>query len=184
MRIVSLLPSVTEIVCSLGFKKNLVGRSHECDYPPGVQALPVCSEPKFNPHQGSPREIDQHVKTIVRESLSVYRIGTEKLKELGPDVIVTQDHCEVCAVSLRDVQEAICTFLDAESRIISLKSNNLKGVWQGMRQVADGFGNKRQGEKIIKCNFPFLENSYFIVESRGRTNYYIAIIKTIGIVYI
>src|SRR3989442_570260 len=107
MRIVSLIASSTEIVCALGFENCLVGRSHECDYPPAVKKLPVCSEPKFDT-KGSSIEIDRRVKTIVRESLSVYRVDADKLKALNPDVIITQDHCEVCAVSLKDVENAVC----------------------------------------------------------------------------
>src|SRR5438876_12319591 len=101
-RIVYLMPSATEIVCALGLQENLVGRSHECDFPSGVERLPVCTEPKFNP-AGTSREIDQRVKTIVSEALSVYRVHADVLKELRPDVIVTQSQCQVCAVSEDEV---------------------------------------------------------------------------------
>jgi len=148
MRIVSLIASATEIVCALGFENSLVGRSHECDYPPDVQQLPACSEPKFNIH-GTSREIDERVKTIVRESLSVYRVDTEKLKALKPDVIITQDHCEVCAVSLKDVQEAVCDWVGNKVKIVTLRPNALVDVWQGIRQVADALGQPDQAEKLI-----------------------------------
>ena len=93
-RIISLIASATEIVCALGFEDQLVGRSHECDYPESVRRLPVCTAPKFDV-DGSSCEIDQRVKAIVRDALSVYRVDEERLRELEPDVIVTQSHCEV-----------------------------------------------------------------------------------------
>src|SRR5262245_32865695 len=97
-RIVSLIPSSTEIVCALGFQEQLVGRSHECDYPAGVEALPFCTAPKFNP-DGRSYEIDQRVKAILQESIAVYKIDAELLRVLTPDIIITQTQCEVCAVS-------------------------------------------------------------------------------------
>src|SRR5438132_14127572 len=100
-RIVSLIASATEIVCSLGFEKSLVGRSHECDFPRSVKRLPACTEPKFKV-DGSSLEIDRGVRQVLQESLSVYRVHAEVLKDLKPDVIVTQSQCEVCAVSERD----------------------------------------------------------------------------------
>ena len=88
-RIVSLIASATEIVCALGFEKQLVGRSHECDFPESIKRLPVCTEPKFD-IGGTSAEIDRRVKETLQDSLSVYRVHSEKLKALRPDVIVTQ----------------------------------------------------------------------------------------------
>ena len=105
-RIISLLPSSTEILCSLGLRDRLVGVSHECDFPPSVRRLPVCTAPKFAV-EGTSLEIDQRVKAVLQEGLSVYRVHADLLKRLRPDVIVTQSHCEVCAVSQRDVEEAV-----------------------------------------------------------------------------
>jgi iron complex transport system substrate-binding protein len=147
-RIVSLIASATEIVCALGFESSLVGRSHECDFPPGVELLPACSEPKFNIH-GTSLEIDERVKSIVRESLSVYRVDAEKLKALKPDVIVTQDHCEVCAVSLKDVEEAVCNWFGTQAKIVTLHPNALADVWQGIRQVAEALDTSDHAEKLI-----------------------------------
>ena len=79
---VSLIASATEIVCSLGFEDQIVGRSHECDYPKTVKRLPICTQPKFDP-DGSSYEIDQRVKAIVQEGLSVYRVDGEKLRDLS-----------------------------------------------------------------------------------------------------
>ena len=119
-RVVSLIASATEIVCALGRRDWLVGRSHECDFPADVAALPALTAPKFKV-EGSSAEIDARVQAIVREGLSVYRVDGDALKELAPDVIVTQDHCEVCAVSLSDVEAATCTWTGKRVDIVSLK---------------------------------------------------------------
>src|SRR2546421_10293532 len=87
-RIISLLPSATEIVAALGFVENLVGRSHECDFPPGVEKLPACSSTK-GPAHGDSYEIDQRVKEIVAERLSVYRVDVERLRQLRPGTSLT-----------------------------------------------------------------------------------------------
>jgi len=150
MRIISLIPSSTEIVCALGFKDQLVGRSHECDFPQGVEQLPVCSEPKFNPDQGTSREIDDQVKKIVQESLSVYRVDTEKLKSLKPDIIVTQAQCEVCAVSINDVERAVSDWLEAKPQIVSLTPNSLEDLWGGIRQVAEALGAAEKGNELVQ----------------------------------
>ena len=89
-RIASLLPSITEIVCALGFGEALVARSHECDFPPEVARLPAVTQPKLD--SGAPsRAIDDRVKQIVRDGLSVYRVDAERLRDLAPDVILTAD---------------------------------------------------------------------------------------------
>src|SRR5437764_15253093 len=109
-RIVSLIASATEIVCALGFEDQLVGRSHECDFPESVKRLPVCTEPKFNV-EGTSYQIDQRVKAILQEGLSVYRVHADTLRELRPDVLVTQSHCEVCAVCMSVVYVAASSWL-------------------------------------------------------------------------
>ncbi|OGW84961.1 MAG: cobalamin-binding protein [Omnitrophica bacterium RIFCSPLOWO2_01_FULL_45_10b] len=149
MRIVSLIPSATEIVCALGFESSLVGRSHECDYPETVKRLPACCEPKFDP-KGTSLEIDQHVQTLVRESLSVYRVNAKKLKELKPDIIVTQDHCDVCAVSLEDVKRAVCEWLDSKSKIVTLRPDGLSDVWKGIGDVAEALGCPEKAKTLVQ----------------------------------
>jgi iron complex transport system substrate-binding protein len=101
MKIVSLIASSTEIVHALGLGDKMVGRSHECDFPESVKALPVCTSPKFQV-DGSSYEIDQRVKAILQESLSVYKVDAHLLEELQPSHIITQAQCDVCAVSLHD----------------------------------------------------------------------------------
>jgi iron complex transport system substrate-binding protein len=149
MRIVSLIASATEIVCALGFENDLVGRSHECDHPESVKRLPICTEPKFNV-QGTSYEIDQRVKAILQEGLSVYRVHADQLRELKPDVIVTQSHCEVCAVSLKDVEQAVCTWLDSRPQIVSLAPDGLGDVWAGMIQVAEALGVPERGTTLVE----------------------------------
>jgi iron complex transport system substrate-binding protein len=147
-RIVSLIASATEIVCALGFERDLVGRSHECDYPESIKRLPVCTEPKFNV-EGTSYEIDQRVKAIVQESLSVYRVDGERLRELAPDVIVTQAQCEVCAVSLREVERTVCAWLRTCPRLVSLNPNALADVWTDVALVADALDARDRGDELI-----------------------------------
>src|ERR1700720_2875383 len=127
-RIVTLLPSATEIVCALGFEDQLVGRSHECDFPHSVVRVPGLTEPKFNP-EGTSAEIDQRVKKIVGDALSVYRVDAARLRELHPDVIVTQSQCEVCAVSESDVEAAVAEWLGARPKIVSLAPYGLDHIF-------------------------------------------------------
>ena len=147
-RVVSLIASATEIVCALGARDRLVGRSHECDFPEDVTLLPVLTSPKF-PVNGSSYEIDQRVKAILQEGLSVYRVDAEKLKALRPHVIVTQDHCEACAVSLKDVELALCDWSGSAAKIVSLRPDRLADIWQDIRQVARALGRESKGESVV-----------------------------------
>jgi iron complex transport system substrate-binding protein len=147
-RIVSLIASTTEMVCALGLEECLVGRSHECDYPTSVQRLPVCTRPKFEP-DGTSYEIDQRVKAILQEGLSVYRVDAELLRSLQPTVILTQSQCEVCAVSEKDVEAAVCTWLEAKPRIVSLKPDNLADVWRDIRIVGEALGVPERAARLV-----------------------------------
>jgi iron complex transport system substrate-binding protein len=148
MRIVSLLPSATEIVSALGYGDLLVGRSHECDHPASVIELPVCSRPKMRVDTSS-GEIDQSVKAIVSRGLSIYEIDGETLRALAPDFIVTQTQCEVCAVSERDVERAVREWLGGQCEIVSLAPNRLEDVWSDIVRVATALGNRRNGEDVV-----------------------------------
>src|SRR3989440_11341251 len=147
-RIISLLPSATEIVAALGFVKNLVGRSHECDFPPGVEKLPACSSTKVPAH-GNSYEIDQRVKEIVAEGLSVYRVDVDRLRELQPDLILTQTQCAVCAVTPRDLEDALCAWVGIQPTMVSLEPNNLDDVWNDIRRVAESLGVSQRAENLI-----------------------------------
>ena len=148
-RIVTLLPSATEIVCALGFEDQLVGRSHECDFPASVVRLPALTEPKFNP-EGTSAEIDQRVKKIVGDALSVYRVDAAKLRELRPDVIVTQSQCEVCAVSEREVEAAVAEWLGARPKIVSLAPYALDDIFTDMQRVADALDAHARGTELVE----------------------------------
>ena len=147
LRIVSLLPSATEIVAALGFQEALVGRSHECDFPEGVERVPVCTAPKINPSV-STREIHASVEDLVRRGLSVYRVDAERLRELSPTHIVTQVQCEVCAVSLAEVEEALARWSAPRPLLISLNAASLEGVWRDIERVADGLGSPQRGREL------------------------------------
>jgi iron complex transport system substrate-binding protein len=148
MRIASLLPSSTEIVHALGFGDQLVARSHECDYPAQVSALPFVTAPKFNP-DGRSYEIDQRVKAILQEATSVYRIDADLLKTLAPDVIVTQAQCEVCAVSLSEVRRVACDYLGLPADVIALEPNALEDVMTDIHRVAQTLGAPERGEALV-----------------------------------
>lgn len=139
MRIVSLLPSATEIVCALGGRDRLVGRSHECDYPEDVAALPALTAPKVDPTAGT-EAIDRDVRRLALQGLSVYRIDTDKLEALAPDVVVTQDQCQVCAVSLDEVTEAVRRLTRAEVRVVSLQPLTLRDVSEDVARVGEALG--------------------------------------------
>jgi iron complex transport system substrate-binding protein len=148
-RIVSLIASATEIVCALGLEDQLVGRSHECDHPPSVQRQPVCTGPKFRTDVSS-AAIDRSVKGLLAQGLSVYQVDADLLRSLEPDVIITQAQCEVCAVSLRDVERAVCSWLGACPRLVSLTPNRLADVWGSIEQVADAVGVSDHGVELVR----------------------------------
>jgi iron complex transport system substrate-binding protein len=147
-RIVSLIASATEIVCALGLRDRLVGISHECDYPPDIRGLPVLSSPKLDVHASS-AAIDAAVRDLVREGLSVYQVDDQKLAELQPDLIVTQDQCAVCAVSLADVEAAVCRRSGIEARICSLQPHLLADVRADFGRVAQAAGVPAAGEQLL-----------------------------------
>jgi iron complex transport system substrate-binding protein len=147
-RIISLIASATEIVCALGFESRIVGRSHECDFPASVKRLPVCTSPKFQV-EGLSYEIDERVKAILQEALSVYRVDADLLERLRPTHIITQSQCEVCAVSLKDVEQAVCQFTSSQPVVVSLEPNALADVWSDIRRVAAALNAPERGEELV-----------------------------------
>lgn len=148
LRIVSLIASATEIVCALGCEEQLVGRSHECDYPATVKQLPQCTKPKFAT-DGSSYQIDQRVKAILQEGLSVYHVDADTLKRLKPDIIITQIQCEVCAVSEQDVAAAVASMIASQPKIVALNPNSLHDIWNDFQKVADALDVPDKGHELI-----------------------------------
>ncbi len=147
-RIVSLIASATEIVDALGMTADLVGRSHECGFPEAVKRLPVCTRPRI-PVNGSSREIDALVKESARTSVSIYDVFEDLIGRLEPTHIVTQIQCEVCAVSLRDVEDAISRGMPGQPRIVSLQPDSLAQIWEDFRRVACALEIPERGEAVI-----------------------------------
>jgi iron complex transport system substrate-binding protein len=147
-RVVSLIASATEIVCALGCEEWLAGRSHECDYPPSIRRLPVCTEPLIDPSRPS-GEIDRQVKATLRQALSVYRVHTDVLQDLQPDVVITQAQCEVCAVSLQDVERSLAGWLASRPHLVSLQPNALADVWGDIHHVAEALGVPERGAALV-----------------------------------
>ncbi|HEY0900279.1 MAG TPA: cobalamin-binding protein [Sphingobacteriaceae bacterium] len=148
-RIISLLPAATEIVCALGLENQLVGRSHECDYPPAVKDLPVCSSVRLTGGLDS-AAIDREVKGLLSESLSIYTIDKEKIRELAPDVVLTQAQCEVCAVSLTEVEEALEGMLQKPAEVISLQPDSLEDIFTEISRIATRLGVQARGEVLVE----------------------------------
>lgn len=167
-RIVSLLPSATEIICSLGLEKNLVGRSHECDYPASVKHLPVCTVANFPDNLGS-AAIDLKIKEIMADALSVYTVKNETLIALAPDVIITQDQCEVCAVSLADVELALENHLYKKAHIISLRPNSVGDIFSDIGNIANQLNVAQAGADLLELlneRLEIIRHKLKFVESR------------------
>ena len=149
-RIVSRLPSGTEIVCALGGAERLKARSHQCDFPPEISALPACtSSPLLR--QASSAEIDRDVKFLGQRALSLYEVDLDQLRRLRPDLILTQARCEVCAVSLASLEKALAQAPAPGFRpkIIALSPARLTDLWQDIQTVADALGLAEPGRQLV-----------------------------------
>ncbi len=142
MRVVSLLASGTEIVCALGAGESLVGRSHECDNPAWVRSLPPCSEPAFDVTISS-REIDREVNRRIRCGEPLYRVLMDRIRDLAPDLVITQTHCEVCAVTPRDLSRN-------QARIVALSASTLDDIFEGVMQVARAMDLTERGRALVE----------------------------------
>jgi iron complex transport system substrate-binding protein len=133
-RVVSLLASGTELVCALGAGDLLVGRSHECDFPEWVKRLPSVSRPTFDV-TGTSQEIDERVRTRLHAKLPLYAVDEAAIAALGADVVITQTHCEVCAVSPADLAHGVKASL-ARKQVVALETGSLDAIIDGFRAVA------------------------------------------------
>ena len=147
-RVASLLPSATEIVCAVGAEDDLVGISHECDFPESVRHLPALTRARLRPVTGS-RAIDREVREVLQTALAVYEIELGRLEEARPDVIVTQDLCDVCAVSFNDVCTATATLVHQQVRIVNLHPTRLDDIWGDVMRVAEALGRSAEGAAVV-----------------------------------
>ena len=148
MRIVSLLPSATEIICQLGLEDNLVGVTHECDFPPFVRSLPKVTRTMV-PHDASSREIDSLVRQRLGSQRALYSLDHGTLERLRPDLIVTQALCDVCAVAEAEVSAAACS-LPGNPRIVNLEPHQLHDVFDCMRLIAEAAGVPERGHTAVE----------------------------------
>ncbi len=159
MRIISLLASATEMIVELGCLDQMVGRSHECDYPPEVLNLPVVSTTQINVNTSS-EQIDAQIKQLAHnkeeaqgnalKALSIYALDVALLQQLQPDVIFTQTQCEVCAVSERDVMRAVQQLTGLQPRIIALSPYRLSDVWEDVQRVGKALGRLEQAQELVQ----------------------------------
>ncbi len=147
-RVASLLASATEIVTALGHRDGLVARSHECDYPADVLTLPAVTSSKLDTGRPSAL-IDRDVKTLLEQALSVYRVDPQALRDVAPDLIVTQTQCEVCAVSPRDVEEALAEWTGTRPQIVTLTPNALADIYADIERVAAALNRHENGAALI-----------------------------------
>ncbi len=148
-RIVSLLPAATEVVCALGLEDQLVGRSHECDYPETVRQLPVCTAARLSAGSAS-ATLDREVRSLLSEALSIYAIDTDLIRDLRPDVVLTQAQCEVCAVSLEEVTAELRGLLDQNTGLVSMEAGSLSGVFDDIRRIATSLGVQSRAEVLVE----------------------------------
>ena len=145
MRIVSLLASGTEIVVGLGAGDSLVGRSHECDNPPWVKRLPACTQPAFDIEMSS-RQIDAEVRCRLRAGEPLYHVDTKLINSLEPDLLIAQEHCEVCAVTPADVERAGCV---AAGQVMALGAGNVQGIHDGIFSIGRALGREQEAAKLV-----------------------------------
>jgi iron complex transport system substrate-binding protein len=147
MKIVSLLASGTELVAALGLGDRLVGRSHECDHPAWVKRLPVLSRPAFDIH-GTSAQIDARVRERLHAGLPLYQVDEAQLAALAPDIIITQTHCEVCAVSPGDLAHGVAARLERH-QVVALSTGTVDGILEGFVHVAEVLGAAEAGRALV-----------------------------------
>jgi iron complex transport system substrate-binding protein len=163
LRILPLISSATEIVHALGLGHFQIGRSHECDYPASVAALPVCTNPTIAV-SGSSAEIDRLVKERVASAASVYKVDSSLIRTLRPSHIITQTQCKVCAVSLGDVQRAFKAEIAMDARIICVEPYALDDIWRDIQRVASACGHGKAGEALTRT----LQHRMLDIQTRAK----------------
>lgn len=150
-RIVSFLPSATEMVCALGLEDRLVGVTHECDYPVSVMGKPVVITPAVPVEKMTEAEIDKAVAERIEAGLSVYQVNEELLRQLAPDLILVQDLCDVCAAAGNEVSQALKVLAAARPEIVHLAPKSLAGIFENLREVGTAAGRPEAAEIWIKA---------------------------------
>lgn len=171
MRIVSLLPSTTEIVCSLGLEKSLVGITHECDYPATITKRPRLTSSRISHETMTSAEIDHAVRSQLDGHGSIYNLDETALRELNPDLILTQELCDVCAVSYKRVTHA-ARALDAEVKVISLEPNTIEDIFANIILIGDLTGEVTKGRNLVdtlKARLDHVSEKTATVTHRPRT---------------
>jgi iron complex transport system substrate-binding protein len=146
VQICSLLPSATEILFALGLGDSVVGVTHECDFPPEAAKKPPLIRPRVDP-QALPAVIDRQVTELVSRGESIYSVDAELLASLAPDLIITQDLCDVCAASPDDLATALSRF-SKRPKILSLTPHSLADVWDDIRKIGEATGKRRDAQGL------------------------------------
>lgn len=148
MKIVSLLPSATEILCSLGLEDSIVGITHECDYPSQIAGKPAITSSKISHETMTSKEIDHAVRTQLDGHGSIYGLDTALLEELNPDLIITQELCDVCAVNYKTVLKAAKIYV-AGAQVVSLEPNTIGDIFDNIRTVGELTGTSSNAEEVV-----------------------------------
>jgi iron complex transport system substrate-binding protein len=170
VRVVSLVPSATEIIAELGLAGQLVGRSHECNYPPEIQAVPVVSASRVDTSVISSAQIDRAVRDALADGRPLYAVDAELLESLAPDVIVTQDLCEVCAVSSGEVKRV--AHIDVET--LSLDPRDLTEIEESIRTLARHLGAAEVGEQVAQAMHHRIDFIHQLVRGLPRQRVFVA----------
>jgi iron complex transport system substrate-binding protein len=147
MRICSLLPSATEVIALLGLSDELVGISHECDYPPSVRHLPVMVEPMIPPHGLASHDIDRQVSQLVASGQRLYRLKDQLLRQAQPDLIVSQDLCHVCAVTPDQLHEALCS-MPRQPILLTLNPTTVHEVIADVIRIGNAANRSAEGHHL------------------------------------
>jgi iron complex transport system substrate-binding protein len=148
MKIASLLPSATEIVCALGLEKSLVGITHECDFPASITGKPHLTASRISHETMSSAEIDHAVRSQLDGHGSIYDLDVEALERLKPDLIITQELCEVCAVSYKQVEKAARMYV-ANAQVVSLEPNTISDIFDNIKTVGALTGTGERAEQVV-----------------------------------
>ena len=148
-KIVSLLPSATEIVCALGLEENLIGITHECDFPPLIEKKQALTASRISHETMSSAEIDHAVRSQLDGHGSIYDLDTKRLAELKPDLILTQELCDVCAVSYEFVKKAAKMYV-SDAKVVSLEPNTIADIFENIRTVGELTGTIDKAEDVVQ----------------------------------